>query len=385
MRHDKLKILAGLVLAGTVSATSADPYFTGNPYTPYPPGCATQIDLQAGPDGNNAHRFFDGTVLLDLVRKADSPDPGENVGEARLELFRLACADNDRSMILARFRFHDVEYDPDYRLTQFVLPGFAGRLSEQDLVPFELQAEPNTWSAVAQQATFTRRAFGDFYSWEDPAQFTWWYVVDLGGAAAEYPGVDLASWYNDAFELVVFRDDAETLEVPVPATRDMVQSTPAMPLNGRLAGNWVERGTRDQGLLISFGNRVPAHGTSDSRPEDFDLVIFLSWFTFDANGGHLWLTGAAQFTQGASEVQIPIERVRGGTFMGATGAQRAVIGTARLRANHCNDLELDYDLAGAGSGSLRLERLYSLEIAGHPCRDQWTRAMTADPVSAGSQ
>jgi hypothetical protein len=68
-------------------------------------------------------------------------------------------------------------------------------------------------------------------------------------------------------------------------------------------------------------------------------------------------------------------RVQGGEFMGDKPASREAAGTVRLTANSCNDITFEFDYAqlGMGSGSHRLERLYSLEIAGYDCRDYQAR------------
>jgi len=85
----------------------------------------------------------------------------------------------------------------------------------------------------------------------------------------------------------------------------------------------------------------------------------------------LWLTGTARFPQGASDVLIPIVQVEHGTFLGDTPAQRSTVGTAWLRAIHCDLLELDYQLddLGLGGGTIQLHRLFALETADYPCRD----------------
>jgi hypothetical protein len=137
----------------------------------------------------------------------------------------------------------------------------------------------------------------------------------------------------------------------------------------------VEAGAADQGFLLSFSNPVPPAGTAVAEPENAELLVFLSWFTFDSQGDMLWLAGEARFPQGSTEVSIPILRVTQGQFLGSQAAERTVMGQVRLKASQCNELEVDYDLSGLdlGAGDLRLQRLHALEIAGYPCRDYQAR------------
>ncbi len=71
---------------------------------------------------------------------------------------------------------------------------------------------------------------------------------------------------------------------------------------------------------------------------DSPLLMFLSWYTYDANGDKLWLTGSSQFAMGDTEVTIPIEKVTHGEFMGSKTADRSVVGSVTITGNNCNDL-----------------------------------------------
>lgn len=92
----------------------------------------------------------------------------------------------------------------------------------------------------------------------------------------------------------------------------------------------------------------------------------------------LWLTGTAQFDPGTHQVTIPIDELDQGEFRSNKPAQRRTIGQVTLTANSCNDITLEYDFSmlGLGSGTKRLQRLFSLEIAGYDCRDYaaWVEA-----------
>ena len=375
------RILTLLCLAGLGQLAQADPYYTGNPYAPYPPGCITLLEKQPELYGDNRYRFFSSQMTFEVVRKIDTDIPSQNTGKARVDMYRVACSEPDRSVIMVEFTLPNKWAES--RLQQFLLPEMNGSLFDWG-VGFELRAEPNTWSHSIQQTSLTRSAFGDYtYGWDDPRRYTWRYVLDVQAQYPAYYGGDLASEYNKEFFLEIHREGTQHRTIRVPATQSVLQANPHLPLNGRLGGNWVEKGSENQGLLLSFGSRVPRAGSrAINRLDraDAELVVFLSWFTFDANGHQLWLTGSTRFPQGQYEVQIPIEQVSGGTFMGNTRADRTDVGTVRLQAKQCNDLSLDYDLRSLGldAGTLRLERLDSLEIAGYPCRDYWARLQSTD-------
>ena len=207
-------------------------------------------------------------------------------------------------------------------------------------------------------------------------------MLDIVPAGAGWDPNFLANYYHDSFPLGFHRSDGWTgVHVDVPATRDVLTRNPALPLNGRLSGTWVEEGAADQGLLLSFSNPVPTAGSAAAEPENSELVVFLSWYTFDTQGGMLWLTGVGRLPQGATEVSMPVVRVTRGQFLGNQAAERTVVGEARLRARQCNELELVYDLTdlGLGAGDMRLQRLHALEIAGYPCRDYAARLASLSP------
>ena len=66
--------------------------FIENPYTPYPPGCATLPDLQTALDGDKVVKFFERVMPLEdslLRTKVD----------ALVTAYRVACADANRSVI----------------------------------------------------------------------------------------------------------------------------------------------------------------------------------------------------------------------------------------------------------------------------------------------
>jgi hypothetical protein len=72
--------------------------FVANPYTPYPPGCATLPDLQTTLYGDNVVKFFEGKIPLpNALNLAEYID-------ADVAAYRVACAEPNRSLILLEFR-----------------------------------------------------------------------------------------------------------------------------------------------------------------------------------------------------------------------------------------------------------------------------------------
>jgi hypothetical protein len=106
-----------------------------------------------------------------------------------------------------------------------------------------------------------------------------------------------------------------------------------------------------------------------------EMVLFYSHYTFDAEGKMLWLTGSTTFYPYSHQVTLPVIEVSQGEFRGNQPAQRRTIGQVTLTANNCNDIRMDYDYSelGLGTGSKRLQRLFSLETAGYDCRDYAAR------------
>ncbi len=167
--------------------------------------------------------------------------------------------------------------------------------------------------------------------------------------------------------------------VTVPSTAMLFSANASMPLSGRLSGTWVDEGASDQGFVLAISEMVPDAIPEPSELLDSRLLMFLSWYTFDADGNMLWLTGNAEFQMGATAVTVPIVRVTNGEFMGSKAADREVVGSATITAVNCNDLAFEYtlDAIGMGSGIGHLQRIYSLETAGYTCRDLEARMETA--------
>ncbi len=241
-----------------------------------------------------------------------------------------------------------------------------------------LSSEPNTWGS-ADQSFDTRSFGGNTPGTTDGHDRRWRFVLDKPAPWSyqfnewSHTPVD----YNGSLALAVGGGIGPNI-VRVPSTASLHKANPRIPLSGRLSGNWVVDGASDQGFVIAISELVPDAVPTPDDLMDSPLLIFLSWYTYDADGEMLWLTGAAQFAMGATEVTIPIEDVSNGEFMGSKKADRSVVGSVTITGNNCNDLSLQYNLTdiGLGSGTKRLERLFSLETAGYVCRDLEARIAT---------
>lgn len=332
-------------------------FYSGSARSPYPPGCATVPVRQLELYDDNVALVHDGTT--DLEQASAEPIP------ARIQIFRVACAEAGRSVILVQFSFLGTAGDVP-------LPDFFGVLGDRRL-PFQLKTEPNTHGQTVYQQAISQRTFGDYSNgWftEQIGLSSWLYVLDANPVANGSWGPETSDFYNGEFALWMITGRRFIELASIPSTRAVLEPNPVLPLNGRLSGTWIEPGTRDQGFLLSVSTPVPPTAWAGS-PENADLLTFLAWYTFDASGRMLWLTAQGIAPQGSHSVELEIVRVEGGSFMGSQQAERAIVGSGRLQARNCNLLELDYDLdsLGLGSGRVYLTRLYELEIAGYNCRD----------------
>ena len=354
-------------------------YYSGNHWSPYPPACITVPLRQMELYGDNVALFYDGTVLLALANKVSGKDPYLNYTKVPMKMYRVGCAEENRSVILVEFRLADSA--SELRAGQIEVPDLVGSAAFHG-VPFILNPEPNLHGLQVEQMVQSRRTFGDYTGgWSDAGYFAWRFVLDIS-AFGHWWGPWLSDYYNERFAFQFMFEDFNPAYWPpfegasfeVPSTRSVLVQNPVIPLNGRLSGNWIETGTRDQGFLLSISTQA-TDSLSDAPPENADLLVFLAWYTFDSNDEMLWLTASASATQGSSAVDLQFVQVTNGQFLGERRADRSFVGNGRLQAKNCNLLELDYDLSelGLGEGKVELNRIFALEIAGYHCRDHSAR------------
>lgn len=366
-----MKIVICILLVLYCSANAqAWSNFVENPYTPYPPGCATVPDLQILLYGDNTVKFFEQVIPLDVAFGSRK----ENVNVAA---YRIGCADSNRSVIWLAFSIpSDVPEQTYYRT-----PRVRAVIGDYWFLGVSLVREPNGWD-VGNQPWDYAQIFGGAADFEDGHEKTWIFVLDPMTSFDGYFSAGMAitpTQYNGSFKLELNWPEHAGWDIQVPSTASVLTANPRIPLSGRLSGAWVVNGAADQGFVLSISEMVP-----DTIPEFWDLVddppllMFLSWYTFDANGNMLWLTGDAEFKMGASAVTVPVVRVTNGEFMGDKAADREVVGSATITGINCNDLAFEYTLneIGLGSGTSHLQRIFSLETAGYTCRDLEARMAT---------
>jgi hypothetical protein len=362
-----LCLLLSLLLSAPLAA---DSNFFGNPYLPYPPSCVQEVaaGLSATPTVQGV-RFHESSIDLYDIRSGDRIP-------VQLAAYRSPCSEPDRSLIWLEFRLigdfagRTVELERAYAVAE---------PQEYHTYVMNLVAEPNGWGAwgyVDREHTLLvsePNAPEDIFD-QAELERRWLFLLDNGPDRS----VDTPGWrslsaadYNGAFRLHLTH-----LSIDVPATADLLsQSTAPLPLSGRHSGTWVIEGAADQGFQLSISEQVGRRTDYAAGIPELPLVIFFSQYTFDAETRPLWLVGDAKFEPGATRVTIPVFRVSDGQFRGGKPAVRERIGQVTLTSRNCNDVGFRYDYSGIGlgSGSRRLQRLYSLETAGYDCRDYEAR------------
>ena len=371
------RLISALAMLLFCLDAGANSNFAGNPYLPYPPGCAQTPGSEPAWLQANAVRFYNGEIQLWDVQTGDRIPFG-------LSIYRSRCSEPNRSLIWLEFSLADTLAN---RNVEVSLPDVWRRQGDW-VEPMQLTAEPGGWQAGSIWEADGAQSYlvmkpqnanaGDGGA-DVPAGGVrrWLFVLDnitSFGFWGKYYPVMTADEYNGSFKLQL--QVYPTLEIDIPATETLLpEAEPFIPLSGRLSGVWVVEGAADQGFSLAVSEFVPVVETDSINRGNPELLIFLTQYTFDAEGGPLWLSGAARFTPGASEVSIPLERVTGGEFRGGKPAVRETVGNVTLTAKSCDDLEFsfDYSTLGLGSGTRRLQRPFSLETAGYECRDYAAR------------
>ncbi|RPH94281.1 MAG: hypothetical protein EHM68_14440 [Lysobacterales bacterium] len=374
MKHP---IILVLFLLGC-SSVLANSNFVSNPSLPYPPACAhppiADDPVDAAPQ---TATFFERTII-----RFDW-QIGEYI-ELGLKAYRSRCSESDRSLIWLEFTL-PTEYAG--RAIEIALPRFGVALPGGETRPMQLVTEPGGWGsglefdremALLVNQSQIPLVFRDSYS-DGSVERKWIFLLDNLSPLSEwgiYFGRGLsAAEYNSRFSLVPLSEVMEEYEqfsIEVPATAELFpEPSSRLPLSGRHSGLWAIEGAADQGFQLSISEQVGGRADIMQGEPDLPLVIFFSQYTFDSEFRPMWLVGNVEFEPGASEITIPVARVSNGEFRGSKLAERETVGSVTLTSKNCNDLTFDYDYSalGLGAGSARMQRLFSLEIAGYDCRD----------------
>jgi hypothetical protein len=349
MKH---RIAVLVLLCGSAHAFES---FLDNPITPYPPGCATTPDVQF-----EAHPQNWNIVVSERISLLSGADPRERM-DVDFSVARIACAEPNRSIVWLMFEIPDnvdpveaVYLTPEVRI---VLDGKEHRM--------RISPEPSTWGSASYSNGRAQVIGGEAQI--SAGQQRWIYVLDnLSKYAQDFDEENVVDpeQYNRSFTLRLL--DVESQSFFVPSTEESLVANSRVPFSGRMSGIWGVAGASDQGFLISFSENPAAL----SSP-----LIFLSWYTYDADGNLLWLTGNTSYEFGDDEVTFDVQYVTNGEFLGSKAADRVSAGTFKLTAYGCNDLNLEYDLnaLGLGSDEVTLRRFSGIETAGHVCSDLMSR------------
>jgi hypothetical protein len=354
----------------------ANSNFAGNPYLPYPPGCAETpwedvpawLAARAVPFYSGEFTYYDNQSGTEIP--------------LHLALYRSRCSEPNRSLIWFEFTWSDSSANGDIEMR---LADVWVKQTKDWSIPMQLSSAPGGWQSGSWWDTGSASSYlvskpqglsadGDGAEPSKPVSQRWLFLLENIGPFGEwgkYYPVLTAEQYNDAFELSFLGK-----VIDVPATSTLIPDPePGIPLSGRLSGIWVVEGAADQGVSLAISEFIPSVETGQVNRENPELLIFLAHYTFDAQGSLLWLAGNARFTPGANEIHVPVESISGGEFRGDRPADRVSVGQVVIRANNCNDLEFEfnYSALGLSSGTVHLQRPFSLETAGYECRDYAAR------------
>ncbi len=336
--------LSVFLLISAVNVQASWDNFNENPFTLYPPGCATNLEEIVLSTGGQE-------LIVSGVLDADSV--GEATVPVFLELFRIGCADANRSVLVLTLEVveSDNGQNDQARIPTFYL------VNDNKVGRLRPTRDPNTNQADA-TGTLIFESLGRQTFYLDSvtpfqADFEFW--DDL------FPDD-----FNDGFELEIAQRVAPDFVIDVSDYTDELQPD-SMPLNGRHSGVWVSDGASDQGFVISF---------SELEGNFTEGVIFFSWYTFDAEGNNVWLVGNTNFAHGDTEVELELLWVTDGSFLGDRTAARTSAGSAIISARNCATLDMSYVLEalGLGSGIIELKRISKLETMGYNCMDAQTRS-----------
>jgi hypothetical protein len=143
--------------------------------------------------------------------------------------------------------------------------------------------------------------------------------------------------------------------------RDNEDSDCSFPINPGLNDAWYYPPTAGQGFLITV-------------LEDAG-IIFLAWFTFDAERppedhtaiigepGHRWLTAQGPYDGNTAELLVYV--TSGGVFDSAEPAADppVSVGTITIQWTDCNSATLSYDIDAVGQGMIPIERVVDDNVA----------------------
>lgn len=343
-----LSIFTTLCLLLLSTAAAAFENYNANFTQAYPPGCATLIQITDPAWSAPTQLLAQGPINL-----TDDVD-GQTQTSVEILVMRMGCAESGRSVLLIGLQNVGGEG------SQVPLPNLMAQVGDKEY-DLSISWEPNTWTQ-----NHSGNPLIPF------PEYNWWFIsaYNFVGAGLDenFPdGMFTPSMYNGAFRLLIedFRDDTNSYFVDIPAYTDNLMQA-AMPINGRLSGNWVSEGAAFQGLLITI-NELP-----DAR-----TFFYLSWYAFDSNNKNVWLTANVDYVLGDTTLTMPIYKVDNQVFLGDSGSADLIeVGEITVEFINCNELKLTWQLngLGLGSGMTTFNKLFGAEVSGNACMDSERRA-----------
>jgi len=318
--------------------------YASNIWSPIPQGCTTNWEDWGAFNPSSTSIIFQGYYPATKVDGSGQHDMG-------VTIWRKGCAEPGRSVLMLDLAPIN---DNDGITECLITPTMSGRLPDNQVKILRGVGEPDTNSVLSDLSVLCE---GN----EDTLFIET--ITSLDGRYSLEKSMNPIE-YNGAWKFILEDLTTGNWGVDIPAYSGTLGIS-RMALTGRLSGTWRASGTKDQGFVLAFQDL--ASTTTD--------VLFFSWYTFDNNGNLLWLTGAGFYEWGDTETTVEIELVTNGSFMGTKIADRSVVGTARVVAINCNNLQLSYNLnqLGLGSATKTLVRVFSAETQGYGCTDALTR------------
>lgn len=300
-----------------------------NPNRLYPPSCLPE-PLPSTPRGPGVS----GTINLFGLDLAVGP-----ISQVRLTIWREPCGPTQSAILM---QFERISGDLP------VIPTFFSN-DGTNTNQLRLGTERNTLSAnsslLTNRTTFVVEYRGGSGDIDHNGR------IGLVGLYVRDPSLSDAIVAIPPFEFPAYDPSAYGAEVNAP-----------LQFTGHLTGSYFDPAKPGEGMLLEVAE------------VGGQLVMIVSWYTFDDDGFPLWLVGAAPITPGSRSVEVQLASQFGGRLAGdfdPASLTELPFGTVTLQFQNCRSVQFDYqsthNLDGfpRGSGSRNWSRL--TDIAGHAC------------------
>ena len=316
---------------------------------PFPPGCLS-IALPEEPRDPDS-------ILFDVDIDVPSVNSNSRDAEMNVLIWRVACADENYSVVL--IRLEDVDGPGIVTPQIFVRRGVVNS-------PFG--AAPDQYIGRLQSIP-TGGDFGAEGGIVSSLGRTWMLAVETVALGPNQPPF-VPEDYNDQFTIEMTWENyslAQTTSFRFALDRFEPELDPPQfdqtILNGRYSGLYLRAGAERQGLVIQVAEQGDAN------------FIFAIFFTF-IDGEPIWVvSNSAAVPMEPGPITMRADIPRGGAFMtdplsvqpGLDEIDLERAGEITVEAIDCNNIEVDYDFTpiNRGTGTLELFRL--VRTAGYDC------------------